>query len=132
MGTTAENTDRHYFVGLAEDHDKFRGNLEKLINATGKFKVSLSAANGIEFLDKLNNNPIEIAILDVSMPGIDGFQVLESLNKTNPEIPVIILTGHQLTEYAEKAKVMGARHYIHKDNLFNELIPALNSVSKTI
>ncbi len=88
-------TDSLVKIGLVDDHIPFRSALASAIQAFGGFSISLQAANGRDFIEKLDafNKP-SIIILDLSMPEMDGHATLRWLNKNHPEIRILILTMH--------------------------------------
>jgi DNA-binding NtrC family response regulator len=72
------------------------------------------ASSGVEGLDLAKQHPIEVAILDVVMPGMSGLEVLERLRVRDPDLPVIMLTGHPASLYSLAALRMGAFDFFTK------------------
>lgn len=80
-------------VALADDHVILRHALAALINGFGDCLVVYEACNGQELLDQIKNStPPEVAILDLNMPGMDGFETAERLFKKYPQIRIMMLT----------------------------------------
>jgi DNA-binding NarL/FixJ family response regulator len=71
----------------------------------------------------------EIVLLDVSLPGDDGFEVMEELARDRPEIKVIFVTAHRNKDYVTRAFAMGAKGYVLKTTMAAELLPAIRAVS---
>jgi len=98
-------------VLMVDDEERFRETTQKILEGRG-FQMIL-AASGPEALTKLNENP-DVAILDIKMPGMDGHELLEKIRDQNPDLPVIMLTGHGALPSARKALVKGAFDYLTK------------------
>ena len=76
--------------------------------------ATITASSGMEALDSLNNNIVDLVLTDVKMPGMDGIQLLEKIKELNPDIPVIIMTAHGSVEKAVDAMHKGAYTFILK------------------
>ena len=98
-------------VLMVDDEEQFRATTKKLLNRRG-FETIL-AGSGEEALDKLKENP-HVVILDIRMPGMDGHQTLKEIKKQNPDLPVIMLTGHGAMPSAKEALIEGAFDYLSK------------------
>ena len=115
-------------IAVVEDHALMR---ELLVNGLKKepnIVVSFHAANGKEFFEKLANKEIEIAIVDLEMPEMDGKEVLEILQRQHPDIKVIILSMHTNIWMVAELIQMGAKSYMKKNCTFEELVDALYNV----
>jgi len=115
-------------IGLVDDHKLFRRGLASLVNSFTDYKVILEVGNGLELLKNLPNRIPDILLLDVNMPGMNGFQTLEILKKDYPGIRVIGLSMDDNENTILKMIGMGARGYILKDSEPNELKGVLDSV----
>ncbi len=98
-------------VLMVDDEPQFRDATRKLFRKKG-FET-LIAANGLEALEQLEKKP-DVVVLDVRMPGMDGNETLEEIQKRTPGLPVIMLTGHGADENAKKALGQGAFDYLSK------------------
>lgn len=115
-------------VLIADDHAVVREGLKiilKKIDAQSKIE---EASTGYEALYKLENNDYEIAILDISMPGISGIDILKTLKDKNIKGKFLILSVHRQEQYALRAFKLGASGYICKDTVYDELHYAIKSV----
>ncbi|RME88956.1 MAG: DNA-binding response regulator [Candidatus Hydrogenedentota bacterium] len=112
-------------IGIAEDHHAFRESLTKLVASIPGVEVTLSVPDGEALLQFLPDTKCDVLLLDINMPKMNGFEVLYHLNELYPNIEVIVLTGHNLPEYREKAKELGVHIFISKDNLISDLLPLL-------
>jgi len=79
------------------------------------------AYSGRECLEKLANNNVDVVILDIKMPGMDGLETLKEIKKRFPLVEVIMLTGHGTTESAVAGMKIGAFDYLLKPADFNDL-----------
>ena len=98
-------------VLLVDDEKRFRISTEKVLRRRG-YQVLL-AADGEEAIAKISEGP-DVVILDIKMPGKDGLEVLAELQKAQPGLPVIMLTGHGSQDKAEEALAQGAHDFLTK------------------
>nr|WP_321402655.1 response regulator [uncultured Desulfobacter sp.] len=98
-------------VLMVDDEKRFRETTKKILERNG-FETIL-AENGERALQCLDQSP-DVAILDIRMPGMDGHEVLEKMIKLEPDLPVIMLTGHGDKDSAEQSLVLGAFDYLAK------------------
>jgi len=107
-------------VLLVDDEKDY---LEVLIRRLSKREVSVAGvSSGEEALQYLQGRPIDVAVLDVKMPGMDGIAVLREIKKLNPLIEVIMLTGHASLEVALEGMRSGAFDYLTKPAEIDELL----------
>ena len=107
-------------VLLVDDEKDF---LEVLIRRLSKRQVNVDGvSSGEEALQYLQVRPIDVAVLDVKMPGMDGITVLREIKKLNPLIEVIMLTGHASLEVALEGMHSGAFDYLMKPAEIDELL----------
>ena len=107
-------------VLLVDDERDF---LEVLTRRLGKRDVNVEGvSSGEEALQYLQAKPIDVAVLDVKMPGMDGLTVLREIKKLNPLIEVIMLTGHASLEVALEGMRSGAFDYLMKPAEIDELL----------
>ena len=98
-------------IMMVDDEAQFRATTQKILNKKG-FDTIL-AATGSEALEKLEHGP-DVVVLDVKMPGMDGHEVLKEIKKRQPDLPVIMLTGHGRSPSAQEALEHGAFDYLAK------------------
>lgn len=96
---------------MVDDEKRFRDTTQKILSKKG-FETIL-AESGEDALEKMAQNP-DIVILDIKMPGMDGHETLSQIKKINPDLPVIMLTGHGDKPSARQALVEGAFDYLSK------------------
>lgn len=109
-------------VLLADDHKIFRDGLRPLLAADGEFVIAGEADNGFDALELCRSLNPDLAVLDISMPGLNGIEVTRRLRHEAPEVKVIILSMHSDRRFVLEALKAGARGYVLKDAGFNELL----------
>jgi DNA-binding NtrC family response regulator len=107
-------------VLLVDDEEKFVVSNAKLLSKRG-YDVS-TALNGKEALQKLETNDVDVTVLDVKMPGMDGITVLKEIKQRFPLVEVVMLTGHATFESAVSGLKIGASDYLMKPSELGELI----------
>lgn len=105
---------------LVDDEENFVNTLsERLKMRDVPSKVVYS---GEEALDAIKSDVPDVVVLDLRMPGIDGMEVLRKVRQTNPDVRIVILTGHGTEVTEEEAKKLGAFHYHKKPVEIDELL----------
>lgn len=116
-------------VMLADDEPYIREGLEKLIDWDSlNCKIVLSASNGPQLLAAVREDPPDLLILDIKMPKMDGFEVMEKLAEEGIEIPTILLTAYSDFALAQKAIQHGVVDYVVKSSAFDDIPKAVNRV----
>lgn len=117
-------------VLLADDHALVRAGIRALLSAIEGVDVIAETGNGLEALRVIQDLRPDIVLLDVTMPGLSGLEVLEESKKLFPDLRVIILTVHDAAEYAMQALRAGAAGYLPKSAAADELQLAIEIVSR--
>ncbi|MDM8524443.1 sigma-54 dependent transcriptional regulator [Desulfococcaceae bacterium HSG8] len=112
-------------VMIVDDEPSIRQSLSGLLSDEG-FEV-ITASNGYEALKIIDEEPPDLVLLDIWMPGIDGIETLKEIKKDNPFIQIIIITGHGTIETAVKATKLGAFDLIEKPLSIDRIIVAINN-----
>ena len=115
-------------VLLVDDEKDFVEMLSLRLQEAGE-KVS-AAYSGKESLETLEKNNIDVVILDIKMPGMDGIETLREIKKRFPLVEVIMLTGHGSTETAVEGMKLGAFDYLMKPADFDDLTAKLQGARK--
>ncbi len=117
-------------IAYADDHIVIRKGICELLNSLGSCHVDIEADNGQELLEKLkvSNGNIDICILDIFMPVLNGFDTLIALLKQWPQMRVLIFTGHNTDYFLIKAIMAGANGYLLKNCSPRELETALIAI----
>lgn len=125
--TNSEESPRTILI--AEDEEILRDLLRKSLNRSG-YNV-MSAADGAEALDTLQENQIDLVLLDIMMPKMDGFEFCEEVRQTS-DVPIIILTALNRPDDVVRGLQLGADEYITKPFSFNELNVRIESMLRRI
>ena len=115
---------------IADDHTIFREGLKHILAEYPDVIVSDEACNGQEVLDKIWNNDYDMVLLDISMPGMTGLDVLKQLKNDKPKLPVLVLSMHPEEQYAVRLIRAGASGYLTKESAPDELITAIRKISQ--
>jgi DNA-binding NarL/FixJ family response regulator len=113
---------------IAEDHSIVRAGLRRIIEDAGGIEVVAEAADGHEALEKVHDTKPDVAVVDISMPGMDGLEVISQLRHYYPKMPVIVLTMHEEEQYVFRAIAAGAKGYITKRSAPEQMVKAIHKV----
>jgi len=114
---------------IADDHAVVRRGLRQIIAETSDMVVAGEATNGWEVLSKVRATSYDVVILDITMPGIDGMDVLAQLKSEKPGLPVLMISMHPEEQYAVRALKAGASGYLTKESAPEELVAAIRKVT---
>ncbi len=114
---------------VADDHPIIRRGLRQTIAETSDMVVADEASNGWEVLSKVRATQYDVVLLDISMPGSSGVDIVRQLKNERPRLPVLILSIHPEEQYAVRALRAGASGYLTKESAPEELIAAIRKVS---
>lgn len=116
-------------IMLVDDHSLIRTGLRLLLQGDKQFTVIAEAATAQEALEKLKQQPVDLMILDISMPGsMSGLDCITEARKILPKVYIVILSMHEDNNYIQKAMCLGANAYIPKASADTELLDALRVV----
>lgn len=112
---------------IADDHSFIRMALKQIIQKEFSATVH-EAEEGKQVLNILRSHDINLIVLDISMPGRNGIEVMKDINNMYPDIPVLILSGYSEDQYAMRALKAGASGYLTKDTAPQNLVEAINTI----
>jgi len=115
---------------IADDHTIFREGLKHILTEYSDLIVTDEAKNGQEVLEKVWNDEYDMVLLDISMPGMNGLEVLKRLKKEKPKLSVLVLSMHPEEQYAVRVLKSGASGYLTKESATDELITAIRKISQ--
>lgn len=115
-------------VLLADDHGIVREGLRRVLEDSDEIEVIAEAADGQAALDEAMNKKPDVAVIDISMPGMDGLEVTTRLNSYCPDVPVLILTMHDEEQYVIRAIEAGAMGYVTKQSAPEQLVAAVKKI----
>lgn len=113
---------------IADDHPVFRQGLCQIIETDPQLKVSAEAADGEQALARLQDTPVDVAMLDLTMPLKDGFAVAREARELRLAVPLVFLTMHKDEHYLHAALDLGVRGYVLKDSAITEIVSCLKAV----
>lgn len=116
-------------IFIADDHPIFRDGLKSLIEKDARLEIIGEAGDGIEALEKLSNLSADIAILDIDMPGKDGFEVARTMRETNLPTEIIFLTMHKDEHFLSKALDLDVKGYLIKESAVTDIINCIKAVA---
>jgi two-component system invasion response regulator UvrY len=116
-------------VFIADDHAVVRSGLKRILAETADMVVTGEARNGIEILHQVQRNPCDVLLLDLSMPGKDGMEVLRELKQERPKLPVLVLSVYPEDQYAIQTLKAGASGYLNKECATDQLVTAIRKVA---
>lgn len=114
-------------VLLADDHSIVRAGLRRLLEDAGDMEV-VEAADGRQALKVVRDNPPDVVVMDISMPGLDGLEAIQRLKEQRPELPILVLTMHEEEQYVVRCLAAGARGYLTKRGAPEQLVNAIRKV----
>src|SRR6266853_595475 len=115
---------------IADDHALVRAGIRALVEKIDDVSVIAEAGEGLEALNLIKELKPDLVLLDVTMPGLSGLDVLVETRKHLPDVRVIILTVHEEAEYAMQALRAGAAGFLPKSAAANELQLAIETVTR--
>jgi DNA-binding NarL/FixJ family response regulator len=115
-------------VLLADDHTMVRDGLRYILEAAGDIQIIALASNGKEAVAQATIHCPDIAVIDISMPVMDGIEATKQIVKACPQTRIVTLSMYHTGEYVKRALNAGAFGYVLKDAAGNELIDAVRSL----
>lgn len=116
-------------VLIADDHLVVRKGLKEIVRNMDEVSIVDEAKNGHEALEKIEKGGYDIVILDISMPGISGLDVLHTMKSKGVKAQILILSVHPQEQYAIRALRLGASGYLSKNSAYEELVSAIKKIS---
>jgi two-component system invasion response regulator UvrY len=114
---------------IADDHTIVREGLKQILAETPDMVVAAEASNGQQVLNNVWKADFDVVLLDISMPGRNGLDILKQLKTERPKLPVLVLSMYSEEQYAVRALRAGASGYLTKESAPDELIEAIRRVS---
>lgn len=116
-------------VLLADDHALVRDGLRHILEGTSGFEVVGEAYDGPTTISLVRGTPADVLVLDLSMPGRNGIELVKQIKEELPMLRVLVLTMHAEQQYAVRAFKAGASGYLTKESASKELVSALTKIS---
>jgi two-component system, NarL family, invasion response regulator UvrY len=115
-------------VITVDDHPVVRRGLKQIIEAEPDMQVAGQAENAREAIQVIRRTACDAVILDITLPGASGIEVLNQLRHERPDLPVLIMSVHAEEQYALRVLKSGASGYLMKDSIPEELIRAIRKI----
>ncbi|WP_114184762.1 response regulator [Microvirga aerophila] len=115
---------------LADDHDIVRRGLKDLLEQHVGWQVCAEASNGREAIELALQHRPHVAVIDLSMPELNGLEATRRIRQSLPDTEVLIFTMHESEELIREVLGAGARGYLLKSDAVRQLIPAVESLSQ--
>ncbi|HZZ93721.1 MAG TPA: response regulator transcription factor [Usitatibacter sp.] len=116
-------------VVVADDHAIVREGLKQLLGAAGDLQVVCEASDGHEVVKAVRETEFDVLLLDMSMPGKSGIELIKQVKTEKPKLRILVLTMHEEHQYAIRAIRAGASGYLTKESASRQLIEALRKVA---
>jgi DNA-binding NarL/FixJ family response regulator len=116
-------------VLIADDHQLVRDGLKQILSAAQGVEVAGEAATGDEALAQVRRHHYDLVLLDMSMPGLSGIDLIKRLRIEKPAQRILVLSMHAEQQYAARALKAGASGYLTKDSAVKELIGAIRKIA---
>lgn len=116
-------------VLLADDHTIIRDGLKQILADTDDLAVAGEAANGHELMQLVRDGDWDVLVLDISMPGRSGLDLIRLVKNEKPDLPILILSMHQEDQYAVRTLHAGASGYLTKESDSDLVITAIRRVA---
>lgn len=119
-----------YRIMLADDHELIRHGLRNIISRSEQLDVVDEVSDSETLLAKLGSNAVDLLVLDISMPTINGIELTEIIKKRYPRVNVLILTMHQNVSFVRRAIAAGADGYLVKTDCGQEILSAIDQIQQ--
>ncbi len=116
-------------VLIADDHTIVRDGLKQILAETGDLVVAGEAVDGHDVLRKVREQDWDVLVLDMSMPGRSGIELIKQIKAEKPKLPILVLSMYQEEQYALRALRAGASGYLTKDTDAAQLIAVIRKIA---
>jgi two-component system invasion response regulator UvrY len=113
---------------IADDHAIVRDGLKQILTRTGDVLVGGEARDGHDVMRLLREREWDLLLMDMSMPGRNGIELIKQVKAEKPKLPILVLSMHQEHQYAVRAIRAGASGYLNKDSAAELLVSAIRKV----
>jgi len=117
-------------VLLVDDNGPIRKSLRSLLEASEDIQIVATASNGVDAVDKASSYRPDVAVMDISMPLMDGIEATEHIRECCRLTRVILVTGFDDSEHVERALEVGAKGYVLKDAVGEDQLKAIHTIQR--
>ena len=114
---------------IADDHAIMRDGLKQILAGCGDMQVVDEADNGLDALKIIRQQALDVVVLDMSMPGRSGIELIKQIKEEKPKLPILVLSMHKENQYAGRTLKAGASGYLCKDGASAQLVTAIRKVA---
>ncbi len=111
---------------VVEDHPLFVQSLVRLLRDRGKYDVT-AVGSAEQALEELPRSAFDLVLIDVSLPGISGIELIDGVHEQKPNLPCLMVSGHTGSHYVHQSMAAGARGYVLKEDI-NGIMEAIRQV----
>jgi DNA-binding NarL/FixJ family response regulator len=115
-------------VLIADDHAIVRQGLKQILSEAPDISLAGEAANGQQALHQARTEPVDVLVLDLTMPGRSGFDILQEIKHDLPHLPVLVMSVHDEEQFGVRLLKAGAAGYITKESAPDEMVKAIRKV----
>ena len=116
-------------IVVADDHTIVREGLKQILDAAGDLQVVAEAKNGHEVVEHVRGLAFDVLLLDMSMPGKSGIELIKQVHDEKPKLRILVLSMHEEHQYAVRAIRAGAAGYLTKEGASSQLVQAIRKVA---
>lgn len=116
-------------VVIADDHALMREGLKHILQSASDIEIAAEATDGFETLQVIRTNSCDVLVVDLSMPGRGGMELIRQIKEEVPLLRILVLTMHEEQEYAARAIRAGAMGYMTKEGAGTQLVHAIRRVA---
>jgi DNA-binding NarL/FixJ family response regulator len=113
---------------IADDHAVVRRGLKQIVEEANDMVIAGEAANSHEVLSQIQAKRFDVLVLDITMPGRSGLDILKDVKQVRPQLPVLVLSMHSEDQFAARVLKAGAAGYLPKESAPEELVKAIRKV----
>ena len=116
-------------IVMADDHPIVRQGLRQMIETDKNLSIVAEAGDGQTALDLIETHQPDVAVVDIDMPGMDGFAVVRGLQKKRINVEIVFLTMHSEEEIFQAAMDLGVKGYVLKDSAVTDIVSSIKAVA---
>ena len=117
-------------VFVVDDHQIFLDGIVSLLDDEPNIKIVGTAHNGKQAIERIKNTKVDVVLMDINMPEMDGLEATKQLRKSNPDIKILMLTMHSEPRFIKECLEIGAKGYVLKNISKDDLLKAIETVNQ--
>lgn len=117
-------------VFVVDDHQIFLDGIVSLLDDEPNIRIAGTANNGKEAIDRIKATKVDVVLMDINMPEMDGLEATKQLRKINPDIKILMLTMHSEARFIKECLEIGAKGYVMKNISKDDLLKAIDTVNQ--